>query len=319
MKKITLFLPLLVSLLVLSSCLYVPNVSTSDPNVRKEQKTVTFVIDGQTETRTYSDGATISYPEVPKKENYIFDGWYYDEEGESPAYLGSSAASKITLYACYKYDYEEAINSVSSRYIKGTVGIEVMHHKFMSASSNRVSGSGVIFDSDDNYYYILTNNHVVEEITGYTSREYSVIDCYGNKHEATVLATKPSADLAIMSIAKTTPELFVIDFAEQSAEIGEIVIAVGSPGGIDNNVTFGKVTRFEKLGSDAVGYLDFNVIWHDAPVDHGSSGGVLLNSSFEIVGINYAVGTTADGSTFVCGLAVPLSEVLTFVNSSLEK
>ena len=318
MKKITLFLPLLVSLLVLSSCLYVPDVSTSDPNVRKEQKTVTFVIDGQTETRTFSDGATISYPEVPKKENYIFDGWYYDEAGESPAYLGSNAASKITLYACYKYDYEEAINSVSSKYIKGTVGIEVLHHKFMS-SSKKISGSGVIFDSDNSYYYVLTNHHVVEELSGFNSREYSVIDCYGTKHQATVVATKPDADLAIMSIPKDAAELLVIDFAEENAQIGEIVIAVGSPGGIDNNVTFGNVTRFEKLSSDAVGYLDFNVIWHDAPVDHGSSGGVLLNSSFEIVGINYAVGTTADGSTFVCGLAVPLSEVLTFVNDNLEK
>ncbi len=319
MKKTILFLSLLISLLAFSSCVYVPNVSTNGTNVIKEQKTVTFVIDGQTETRTFSAGASISYPEVPKKGNYIFDGWYYDEEGERPAYLGSTTASKITLYACYKYDYEEAINSVSSKYIKGTVGIEVMHHKFMSTSSNKISGSGVIFDSDDNYYYILTNNHVVEEISGFSSREYSVIDCYGNKHEATLLATKPSADLAIMSIAKTTHELFVIDFAEQNAEIGEIVIAVGSPGGIDNNVTFGKVTHFEKIASDAVGYLDFDVIWHDAPVDHGSSGGVLLNASFEIVGINYAVGTTAGGSTFVCGLAVPLSEVLTFVNSSLEK
>lgn len=319
MKKIITFALVVISLLVLSSCMVggddngdgVFDVGSSD------RLTVKFVIDGESKTLKVKAGERIEYPTPPEKENYVFAGWFYDEEGTEPAYLGSSLSDSVTLYACYTYDYQAAVNKISLSYIKAAVGVEVIHHKSsfgFGSSSHKISGSGVIFDEDDKYYYALTNCHVVENEAGYNTREYFVVDCFGTRYDAAVIDMDENFDLAVLAFVKGEEELVTLDFADKAGEIHDVVIAIGAPGGLDNNITFGKITRIESMEEGAVGYLGFPVVWHDAPMDHGSSGGVLLNAEFKIVGINYAVGTSPSGSEFICGLAVPLDKVVEFVN-----
>lgn len=322
MKKIVTLFALAFSVILLSSC----EVSVGDsgkglfdaPGGYYSEISVKFVIDGDSTTKKFSSDEKIVYPDVPEKENYIFSGWFYDEDGKEPAYLGTNMSDDITLYACYTYDYAVALNSISLEYIKAAVGIEVVHTKTsfgFTGSSNKVNGSGVIFDEDDRYYYVLTNCHVAEAEEGYNSRKYSVIDCYGNSHTASLLALGEDYDLAVLTFAKGNTELLALRFADEAGVVGDNVVAIGTPGGIDNNITFGKITRIKALEEGAVGYLAFDVVWHDAPMDHGSSGGVLLNDEFKIVGINYAVGTSSGGAEFVCGLSVPYEKVIEFVNS----
>ena len=335
MKKIFVFLALSISLLVFSSCQLF-----SDPDIENgllgglgnpgnndnrdgwtSGKTITveFVIDGVKETKSFGVGEKIEYPTPPEKENYIFSGWYYDEAGEKPAYLGTSLSDKVTLYALYTFNYREALNKVSTDYIKACVGIEVIHQKTsfgVPTDSHKVTGSGVIFEEKDGTYYLLTNCHVTRTVSGYNKRIYSVVDCFGNSRDATLIAQSAEYDLALLSVRKETVALATLSFADSEAEAGDIVIAVGSPGGLDNNITFGNVNEIESQDSSAVGYLAFPVIWHSAPMDHGSSGGVLMNDKFEIIGINYAVGTSASTGDFICGLAVPCAKVLEFVSSN---
>ncbi len=335
MKKIFIFLALSISLLVFSSCEFVPdtgagngllgglstpgNTDNSGSGTSEKSITVEFVIDGVKETKSFDVGEKIAYPTPPEKDNYIFSGWFYDEAGENPAYLGTSLSDKVTLYACYTFDYREALNKISSEYIKACVGIEVIHAKTtfgVPTDTHKVTGSGVIFEEKDGIYYVLTNCHVTRNVSGFNSREYSVIDCFGNSRTATVLAQNAEYDLALLAVKKENVALATLSFSDTTSKLGDVVIAVGSPGGLDNNITFGNVNEIERQETSAVGYLDFPVIWHDAPMDHGSSGGVLMNDRFQIVGINYAVGTSASTGDFICGLAVPCDKVLEFINAN---
>ncbi len=315
MKKTLGLILLLLSFFVLSSCTF---DNRPDPDIQgsgASSRIVTFVVDGEETTKSFS--GAITYPNIPDKDNYIFSGWYYDEAGERPAYLGTSTDTSIKLYAVWRYDYESALEIIFSEHIKAAVGITVEHRKTgfsFSVATQVVSGSGVIFDEDINYYYILSNNHVTEAQSGFSSRTISVIDCYGKEHNATLLAAEAEYDLSLIRIPKTETPLEKLSFADKSPGIGDVVAAIGQPGGIDNSVTFGEMTKLEMLsGDNPKEALPFPVIWHDASVDHGSSGGVLLNGNFEIIGINYAVGTSKTDGKFLCGLAVPLDKVREFV------
>ena len=331
MKKILIFLAVSLCLLSLCSCGLVPGINDTgifgDPDdsynrgsvFLEKPITVEFVIDGVKETKSFDAGEKIEYPTPPEKANYIFSGWFYDEAGEKPAYLGTSLSDKVTLYALYTFDYREVLNKISTDYIKACVGIEVIHQKTsfgIPTDTHKIMGSGVIFEEEDGIYYILTNSHVTRNVSGYNQRGYYVVDCFGNSHNATLIARSDEYDLALLSVKKETVALSTLSFADTEAKPGDVVIAVGSPGGLDNNITFGNVNKIEDQDPSAVGYLAFPVIWHSAPMDHGSSGGVLMNDKFEIIGINYAVGTSASTGEFICGLAVPYDKVLEFVNSN---
>ena len=319
MKRTLLLLSLLLSALLLSSCFS----SSADngifePITGTQTRTVTFVIDGESQTRTFDAGQEIIYPTLFKKENYIFDGWYYDEEGTRPASLGSSLSSNVTLYAHWRYDYESAINSIFDTYIKAAVRINVNHKKTefgFNVSSRKVSGSGVIFREDSKLYYAFTNYHVIESMEGYNSKEIVVYDCYGNQHYASIEAADPEYDLAILRISKGDEPLAVLPLASEEAKAGDVVVAIGTPDGLENTVTFGNVTKKAQLSkNEEAGNLGFPVIWHDAPIDHGSSGGALLNGNFEIVGINYAIGTSPSDGEFLCGLAVGIDKINEFLS-----
>ena len=315
MKKALTFFVACVCLLLLFSCRSDPGGSSQGNE--DGRICITFVVDGKKEEKIFSKNEKIVYPTVAEKENYVFRGWFYDKELNVPAYLGTSFSSDVTLYAGYSFDAASALNKIYSNQIKASVEVLVEHKKnlFSQVSTQKVTGSGVIFDEDESCYYVLTNAHVIVEKDGY-SRTVSVTDCYGAKHSAVVIKALDEYDLALLKIAKTEKALYVIRFAEEAAKLGDTVISVGSPGGIDNAVTVGEIKKYDVTPeSIREGKLSFAVIWHDSKIDHGSSGGMLLNAQLELVGINYAVGTSTDDSEFVCGFAVDAEKI----NEFLEK
>ncbi len=319
MKRLIVFVLLLFSLVIFSSCDPASVLDSEGIVDGSEKVKVKFVIDGDITEKTFTKDGVIIYPEIPKKEYHRFAGWYFDEEGTKPAYLGSSVDSDITLYAIYEFDFEAAVNAISQNLIKATVGIEATHNKTSfgyQTSSKKIAGSGVIFKEQGGVYYVLSNQHVVERISGYSSVEYNVVDCYGNSHVATLVAMDSEYDLSLLTFAKGNTELCSIDFSENVPKVKDSVISVGTPSGLDNNITLGEITRIESLKPGDIGYRPFDVIWHDAPIDHGSSGGVLLGEDLRIIGINYAVGTSASSNEFICGLAVPTEKVLEFLDNN---
>jgi serine protease Do len=156
-------------------------------------------------------------------------------------------------------------------------------------------GSGFIISSDG---YIVTNNHVVEGANLITVN-LNPKDRTETKYKAEVVGTDPETDLALIKInASNLPFLSFGD--SQSLDVGEWVLAIGSPLGLDHTVTAGIVSakgRNIQSGS----YDDF--LQTDASINRGNSGGPLLNMKGEVVGINTAIAQRAQG----IGFAIPSS------------
>jgi serine protease Do len=165
------------------------------------------------------------------------------------------------------------------------------------------AGSGVIFDSNG---FIVTNNHVVEGATQITvtlsdRREFS----------AKVVGTDPKTDLAVVKIeAKDLPSLKWAEY--EKLQVGDLVLAVGSPFGLSSTVTLGIISA---LGRGNVGIADYeDFIQTDAAINPGNSGGALVNVSGELIGINTAIFSRTGGSEGI-GFAIPSSIALDIVDS----
>ena len=165
------------------------------------------------------------------------------------------------------------------------------------------AGSGVIVDPNG---YIVTNNHVVEGATQITvtlsdRREFS----------AKVVGTDPKTDLAVVKIdVKNLPALKWAEY--EKLEVGDLVLAVGSPFGLSSTVTLGIISA---LGRGNVGIADYeDFIQTDAAINPGNSGGALVNLTGELIGINTAIFSRTGGSEGI-GFAIPSSIALDIVES----
>jgi Do/DeqQ family serine protease len=156
-------------------------------------------------------------------------------------------------------------------------------------------GSGVIMTADGT---ILTNNHVVD---GATHVDVSLTD--GRTFTAKVVGTDPASDLAVVKIdGKGLPTLPVAD--SDRIRVGDVVLAVGNPLGIGQTVTMGIISAKGRQTdvSDASAYEDF--LQTDAPINRGNSGGALITTTGELVGINSQIMSPSGGSIGI-GFAIP--------------
>jgi len=167
------------------------------------------------------------------------------------------------------------------------------------------SGSGVAYKrAPNNGTYILTNNHVVENAASIMVRDTS-----GNKHTATLVGTDPDSDIAVISI---DIELPVIPLGDSSKlVVGQTVVAIGSPFGLDHTVTSGVVSALGRslpdFTSDKNGsYPLVDVIQTDAAINPGNSGGALVDRNGKLIGINTAI-YSESGASGGIGFAIPQS------------
>src|SRR5438876_1215791 len=164
----------------------------------------------------------------------------------------------------------------------------------------RAVGSGFILSSDG---YIVTNNHVVEDATGI---QVKLAD--DRELAATVVGRDPKTDLALLKVEATG--LPVIPIGDSNAlQVGEPVMAIGNPFGLEQTVTTGIVSATGRvIGS---GPYD-NFIQTDASINPGNSGGPLINARGEVIGINTAIVSRGGGSVGI-GFAVPSSLAKTVI------
>src|SRR3954469_22754721 len=155
-------------------------------------------------------------------------------------------------------------------------------------------GSGVIVSEDG---YILTNNHVVDGV------ETVKVDLPDSRSfTAKVVGTDPATDLAVVKIpAKGLPTLPVGD--SDAVKVGDVVLAVGNPLGVGETVTSGIISaKGRQTGADPESYQDF--LQTDAAINHGNSGGALVNAGGQLIGINSQILTPGDGNIGL-GFAIP--------------
>src|SRR6185295_18577677 len=158
----------------------------------------------------------------------------------------------------------------------------------------RALGSGVIVTTDG---YILTNNHVIDG-----ADEIKVEMTDDRTFSAKLVGTDKASDLALLKV--TASDLHPIALGNSEAvKVGDVVLAVGNPLGVGQTVTMGIISakgRSTSVGDG--GYEDF--LQTDAPINHGNSGGALVNTKGELVGINSQILSNSDGNIGI-GFAIP--------------
>jgi serine protease Do len=154
-------------------------------------------------------------------------------------------------------------------------------------------GSGVIVSDDG---YILTNNHVVQDV-----EEIKVVLHDKREFEGNVIGTDPKSDLAIVKVAAEGLPAIKMG-ASDALKVGELVIAIGNPFGLGNTITMGIVSAVGRSNVGIAEYEDF--IQTDAAINPGNSGGALVNIRGELVGINTAIFSTSGGYMGI-GFAIP--------------
>lgn len=174
----------------------------------------------------------------------------------------------------------------------------------VEGSSGSGSGSGFVIRPDG---YILTNNHVVSVASG---GSVEVVFGDGERRPGRIVGTSPSYDLAVVKVERTDlPTLALGDSDE--VRVGDIVIAIGAPLGLDGTVTSGIVSALDRpvmAGESASDVSYINAVQTDAAINPGNSGGPLLDRAGNVIGVNSAIATLAIGGeagSIGLGFAIP--------------
>ncbi|HOA77885.1 MAG: serine protease [Bacilli bacterium] len=181
----------------------------------------------------------------------------------------------------------DTLNYISTVVINSNVKIETETYK--SVFGNEIpgpyhgTGSAVIIKKENNKHYIMTNYHVVYLADNYNHR-YTVEDIYNNTARANVVFMDKDYDLAVLEF-QSVQSLDAIELASKNPKVGDLVFSIGNPLGRNNIITAGKVLGYNKIENDKY-KTEYDVIIHDAIIRSGSSGSMLINDQYKIVGLN---------------------------------
>ena len=184
---------------------------------------------------------------------------------------------------------------------------------FGPTGDQTVSGSGFFINDQG---YILTNNHVVEG-----TKEVSIVLSDGTEQKATIVGTDQYSDIAVLKTDGNVPAVAPLGNSDM-LDPGESVIAIGSPlGNFKNTVTVGVVSATGRSIDTGNGYQIEDLIQTDAAINHGNSGGPLVNLAGEVIGINTLVvrntnsGDVAEG----LGFAIPVNTAQAIAQQIIQK
>ncbi|MFO0775766.1 MAG: DegQ family serine endoprotease [Nitrospiraceae bacterium] len=223
----------------------------------------------------------------------------------------SARASVVNISSSRKLknENEPSANSpFDDPFFRRFFGDEPDNKKFRQPKERQEQGlgSGVIVSTDG---YIVTNNHVVEK-----ADDIKVLLNDKRTFKAKVVGTDPKTDVAVIKIdAKDLPAFVVADSSQ--LQVGELVLAVGNPFGLNQTVTMGIVSAVGRAHMGIVDYEDF--IQTDAAINPGNSGGALVNLRGELVGINTAIFSRSGGNMGI-GFAIPSNMARSVMTSLIQ-
>ncbi len=179
---------------------------------------------------------------------------------------------------------------------------------FGNADAPEVSGSGIIVDLNG---HIVTNNHVIED-----DQTIQVIFADGRRVDASVVGSDPKTDVAVLQVSGGVPA--AVEFGNSDAVMpGQVAIAIGSPlGDFRGSVTVGVISALNRQVGRQQG-----LIQTDAAINNGNSGGPLINSAGQVIGINtLVVRSTGEGNVAEgLGFAIPSNVVRGIVSQLIAK
>jgi serine protease Do len=169
-------------------------------------------------------------------------------------------------------------------------------------------GTGIILDPEG---YILTNNHVVAG-----AATIKVLLSSGQEYPATLVGTDPKTDLGVVKISVGKPLPYLNFGNSDDVVVGEWVVAIGQPRGLEYSVTQGIISAKHRTGIiDPSDYQDF--LQTDAPINPGNSGGPLLTLEGLVIGVNSAIATESGGFEGI-GFSIPSSMAVHIANALIE-
>ncbi|MBA2954286.1 PDZ domain-containing protein [Nocardioides sp. MAH-18] len=228
-----------------------------------------------------------------------------EDDGSSPS--ASPARTSQVVDTPDSPGADGSVEQVAAKVLPSVVKIAV------TGPDGAGSGSGIILSADGE---ILTNNHVVE-VAG-DSGTLTVFFNDGSTAPAKVLGTDPLTDTAVIK-AEGVSDLTPATIGKSAdLKVGEGVVAIGSPFGLDSTVTSGIVSALNRpveVGSDGQGNsTTYPAIQTDAAINPGNSGGALVDMAGNVVGINSSIRTasssTEQGGSIGLGFAIPIDEVM---------
>jgi len=176
---------------------------------------------------------------------------------------------------------------------------------FGGQEQQQAQGSGWMYDSDG---HIVTNQHVVAN-----ANSLSVHFWNGATYPATVVGTDRSTDLAVIKVDAPSSLLYPLKVGNSEAlEVGDGVVAIGSPFGLEGTVTSGIVSALHREMKAPNNFTITDSIQTDAAINHGNSGGPLLNAEGKVIGVNAQIESDSGGNDGV-GFAIPSNTVASIV------
>ena len=226
------------------------------------------------------------------------------ETTESPSAQSAPAAGRAM-----------SVNEIYEHAAPGVVQITAMSGPGVSLPAGRALGSGFVVDKAG---HIVTNYHVIEG----GSNEIRVSFSNRDTVDAELVGSDPSTDLAVLQVDTSATALTPLSLGNSDAvEVGDPVVAIGNPFGLDRTATAGIVSALQRLITAPNQFTIDHVIQTDAPINHGNSGGPLLDDRGQVIGVNTQIetgGVTSSGNVGI-GFAVPSNTVKDVVAQILRK
>lgn len=173
---------------------------------------------------------------------------------------------------------------------------------FMEVRPVEGSGSGVIVDSQRGI--VLTNLHVIQD-----AQKIEIMLASGKSYRARLLGADDEYDLAVLQIPSPREDLVAVEFGDSSKlEVGQRVLAIGNPFGLNRTLTLGIVSSLNRTVRSPGNKLMRGLVQTDAAINPGNSGGPLLDAEGRIIGINTAI-LSRSGDSAGIGFAVPINRV----------
>ena len=207
-----------------------------------------------------------------------------------------------------------SVNSIYDRTHKGVVEITVSGRTepspFGGSERQQAQGSGFVYDSQGR---IVTNEHVVDGAQSISVRFWN-----GKSYRATVLGTDASTDLAVLDVDAPASVLSPLPLGDSSeVQVGDTVVAIGSPFGLEQTVTAGIVSALHRQMTSPNNFTIDDSIQTDAAINHGNSGGPLIDSSGRVIGVNSQIASDSGGNEGV-GFAIPSNTAKSIVSQLID-
>jgi S1-C subfamily serine protease len=205
-----------------------------------------------------------------------------------------------------------SVNEIYRRAYRGVVEITVTGESSQSpfGREGQAQGSGFVYDRAG---HVVTNQHVVGDASSVSVRFWN-----GQSYDAEVVGTDASTDLAVLDVDAPASVLQPIPLGDSSrVRVGDAVVAIGSPFGLEQTVTSGIVSALHRTMTAPNDFSINDSIQTDAAINHGNSGGPLLNARGQVIGVNAQIESNSGGNDGV-GFAIPSNTVRSVVSQLVE-